>query len=120
MLKIPEGINSSFGSFLSKKDIPLASHNYYKKWLRFYLDYCNKYRFYFLSPSSLPNFLNKLKEKKQTGLQQKQAHEAIHLFYELVGQQPNIKNVLASTEQQKHAIKDIGSNLTTTPKRGGI
>jgi len=29
----------------------------------------------------------------------------------LVGQQPNIKNVLASIEQQKHAINDIGSNL---------
>jgi integron integrase len=75
------------------------------------LDYCNKYRFYSLSPSSLPNFLNKLKEKKQTGVQQKQAYEAINLFYELVGQQPNIKNVLASIEQQKHEIKDIGSNL---------
>ena len=97
MLKIPESIMAGFSSFLTMRNVPVTSHNYYKKWLRYYLDYCYKYRFYPLSPDSLPNFLNKLKEKKQTGIQQKQAHETIHLFYEFTSQQPNIKRVLAST-----------------------
>jgi len=73
------------------------------------LGLCNKYRFYSLSPSSLPNFLNKLKEKKQTGIQQKQAYEAIHLFYEFVGQQPNIKNVLASIK------RDVKGDILSYP-----
>jgi hypothetical protein len=55
------------------------------------LDYCHKYRFNYLNHTGLPDFLNKLKEKKQTGIQQKQAHESIRLFCELAGQQPDIK-----------------------------
>ena len=100
-----------FSSFLSKKNIPLVSHGYYKKWLRFYLDFCYKYRFYSLSPGSLPHFLNKLKVKKQTGVQQKQAHESINLFYELVRQQPKIKRALASREQQNSGRKGVGSDV---------
>jgi hypothetical protein len=80
MLKIPESVIAGFSSFLNKKNIPVTSHNYYLKWLKYYLDYCHKYRFDYLKPGSLPNFLNKLKEKKQTGIQQKQAHELIGLF----------------------------------------
>ena len=71
MLKIPESVVASFGSFLTDRNIPSTSHGYYKKWVRYYLDYCHKYRFYYLNSDSLPNFLNKLKEKKQTGIQQK-------------------------------------------------
>jgi len=70
------------------------------------LDYCHKYRFYYLNSDSLPNFLNKLKEKKQTGIQQKQAHESVHLFYELASQQPGIKEVLGLISQQSDGIKD--------------
>ena len=116
MLKIPESIMAGFSSFLSKRNVPVTSHNYYKKWLRYYLDYCYKYRFYSLSPGSLPSFLNKLKEKKQIGVQQKQAHEAIRLFYELVSQEPNIKRVLASIEQQNHGVKDIGNSCNNNKK----
>jgi hypothetical protein len=82
MLKIPESVITGFSSFLNEKNIPVTSHNYCLKWLKYYLDYCHKYRFDYLNPVSLPNFLNKLKEKKQTGIQQKQAHESIGLFYE--------------------------------------
>jgi len=71
MLKIPESVITGFSSFLNEKNM-----------LKYYLDYCHKYRFDYLNPVSLPNFLNKLKEKKQTGIQQKQAHESIGLFYE--------------------------------------
>jgi hypothetical protein len=78
---------------------------------RYYLYYCHKYQLYALSPASLPSFLNKPKEKKQPGTQQKQANEATHLFYALVSQHPNIKQILASNEQQNHGIKDIGTNL---------
>ena len=106
MLKIPESVVASFGSFLTNRNIPAISHGYYKKWLRYYLDYCHKYRFYYLNSDSLPNFLNKLKEKKQTGIQQKQAHESVHLFYELVSQQTDIKEALDLISKQSDSIRD--------------
>ena len=73
------------------------------------MDYCHTYRFYYLHSDSLPNFLNKLKEKKQTGIQQKQAHESVHLFYELARQQPGIKEVLDDLISQQH--DEIRNNL---------
>lgn len=94
MLKIPENVLFSFGAFLSRKNVPPGVHNYHKKWLRYYLDFCHKYTFSFLDSETLPRFLNKLKEKRQTGSQQKQAHEAIRHFYELAGQQGEIRDIL--------------------------
>ncbi len=55
MLKIPESVVASFGSFLTDRNIPGISHGYYKKWFRYYLDYCHKYRFYYLNSDSLAN-----------------------------------------------------------------
>jgi integron integrase len=109
MLKIPENISSGFDSLLSERNVPITSHNDYKKWLRYYFDYCFKYQHVAINPDSLPNFLRKLKEKKQTGTQQKQAHEAIHLFYELASQKPGMKRPIASIQPQKQWIKDIES-----------
>ncbi|MFC1822986.1 integron integrase [Thermodesulfobacteriota bacterium] len=111
MLKIPEDVLSRFGDFLSKKNIPITSRNDYKKWLRYYLDYCHKYRFYFLDSGSIPHFLKKLKEKNQTGTQQKQAHEAIRFLYELAGQQAEIKNVLEKITHPDQGVKNKGFNL---------
>jgi hypothetical protein len=61
VLKIPESVIASFGTFLAERNIHITSHNYYKKWLRYYLDYCHKYRFNYLNHNGLPDFLNKLK-----------------------------------------------------------
>jgi hypothetical protein len=50
--------------------------------LRYYLDFCLKYKFNQSDKGSLPEFLNKLREKNQTSQQQKQASDAISIFYE--------------------------------------
>jgi len=65
ILKLPESAITGFSFFLNERNLPVTSHNYYLKWLKYYLDYCHKYRFDYLNPGSLPNFLNKLKEKKE-------------------------------------------------------
>jgi len=70
------------------------------------LDYCHTYRYYYLHSDSLPNFLNKLKEKKQTAKRHEQAHESVHLFYEPASQQPGVKGVLDDlTSQQRDEIR---------------
>jgi hypothetical protein len=58
-------------------------HPFYLKWLRYYLDFCEKYQFSHGQASSLPHFLRKLQEKKQSPVQQDQAGHAIMLYYEL-------------------------------------
>ena len=55
-----------------------------KKWLRYYLDFCQKYRFAGDKFESLPNFLNKLKEQAQILEQQNQGSYSISLFYKLL------------------------------------
>jgi hypothetical protein len=95
MLKIPDYIQNQYTGFLINKNIPVRVHNYCIKWLRYYLDYCYKYNFPVLNQSSLPNFINKLKEKNQKPFQQKQASTAIHIFYELAEQNTAIETTVS-------------------------
>ena len=63
-------------AFLEKRTVPSSQHNEYKKWLRYYLEYCNKYVLPEGGAKSLSPFLGKLKEKKQTEIQIRQAGHA--------------------------------------------
>jgi len=63
--------------------VPERFHFLYKKWLRYYLDFCHKYRFEPSKRENLSGFLNKLKNKKQNKDQQKQAAHAISIFYKI-------------------------------------
>ena len=84
MLTIPSALQAQFEAYLRTKKVQKNTWAFYKKWLRFYLDYCQKYHFDPTRGESLSHFLNKLREKKQTKLQQQQASHAISLYYELL------------------------------------
>ena len=49
------------------------------------MDFCEKYRLDQLKKENAVHSIKKLKAKKQTTQQQKQAYHAVSLFYELVG-----------------------------------
>ena len=83
MLNIPAPLLLQFEARLRRKAIPKPEHAAYIKWLRDYLDFCQKYHFPPAQRESLPHFLNKLQEKKQTNAQQRQASRAVSLYYEL-------------------------------------
>jgi len=83
MLKIPSQILLLYDEPLVKTAVPERSRFLYKKWLRYYLDFCHKYRFEPLKRENLSSFLNKLKDKKQNEDQQKQAAHAISIIYEI-------------------------------------
>lgn len=65
------------------KTLPPTVRLLYTKWLRFYWDFCHKYRHDSLHPRSLPLFLRKLQDKHQSEQQQKQAQHAVSLFCEM-------------------------------------
>jgi hypothetical protein len=67
----------------------------YKKWLHDYLDVCRKDHFPQKQKESLPHFLKKLQDKRQTKAQQEQAVQAVTLYYELL----DAKAPSKSTEQ---------------------
>ena len=69
---------------LIQRTVPDTVHPFYLKWLRYYLDFCEKYQFSHGQVSSLPHFLHKLQEKKQSPAQQHQARHAITLYYQLL------------------------------------
>jgi len=75
MKQIPNQINVLYETQLNQKAIPKKLCPYYKKWLRYYLDFCHKYNHESSVKKSLAHshYINKLKEKSQTDQQQKQA-----------------------------------------------
>ncbi|ODS33815.1 MAG: integron integrase [Candidatus Scalindua rubra] len=83
MISIPSEISVRFNTVLVKNKVPQDYQNHYRKWLRYYLDFCQKYNFQSIKPESLQNFLRKLGEKRQTREQQKQASHAISLYYKI-------------------------------------
>ena len=72
-----------FASLLVKRSVPSVQHSFYVKWLRYYLDFCAKYHYPDTSSRSLTGFLNKIREKKQTDSQVKQAAHAVSLYLDL-------------------------------------
>ena len=82
MLAIPSALQTKFEEHLRNKTIQNSLHGVYKKWLQYYLDFCRKYHFPPIHKESLPHFIHKLQEKKQTKVQQEQAVMAITLYYE--------------------------------------
>ena len=77
MINIPRDILTRFQAMLVKRVVPTAQHSYYKKWLRFYLDFCFKYEMKDSNKESLWQFIAELRKKNQTSDQQEQAAHAI-------------------------------------------
>ncbi len=77
MIIIPSDLLARFESALTKRSLPNALRYHYKKWLRYYLDFCQKYKQPVSTKESLQQFIKKLQEKNQTPEQRKQASAAI-------------------------------------------
>jgi len=43
MLKIPDETQKKYDEMLLENSVPQDQHGYHKKWLRYCLDYCDKY-----------------------------------------------------------------------------
>ena len=88
MLPIPPPLQAQFEDHLRRSAVPKEDHGLLKRWLRYYLDFCEKYRFPARRKESLPEFLGKLREKGQSKAQQEQAVYAIGVFYRISDEMP--------------------------------
>lgn len=82
MITIQNSVFDNYVAALKKREIPPALHADYKKWLRYYLDFCAKYVVTVDKSERLGQFLEKLRTKKQTETQCRQAALAVSLYFE--------------------------------------
>jgi len=125
MLNLPSALRTEFATCLRNAAIPKPAQAAYTKWLRYYLDFCQKYHFPHAQTESLPRFLHKLQEKKQTQAQQQQASHAVSLYYELMRFRDSHSDVPSLTKDDSpqkaldgwsHRPDSLPSETTASPK----
>jgi hypothetical protein len=84
MQLIPSDIWERYSTVLKKRVIPVSRHADYRKWLRYYLDFRSKYPLPASRSEQVRLFIQKLREKKQTMEQQRQAAHALSLYFEIL------------------------------------
>jgi integron integrase len=82
MLPISTDLLAHFEAVLKKRKVPVSLHADYRKWLRYYLDFRTKYPPPDSKSEQVRLFIGKLRDKKQSQEQQKQAAHALSLFFE--------------------------------------
>ncbi|MDD2856304.1 MAG: integron integrase, partial [Desulfuromonadaceae bacterium] len=84
MLQISAILLSNFRVHLIKKGIHSDRFQEYRKWLHFFLDFCEKYQIEGDTPEKLRKFINKLKEKNQSENQRRFAYHAVSLYFDML------------------------------------
>ncbi len=88
MLLVPRDLYVRYAAHLKLREIPVARHAEYKKWLRFFLDFCVQYAPSGSSSQQIRLFCEKLRDKRQSEAQRERAAHAVSLFFEM--RQPSI------------------------------
>ena len=104
MKQIPPKIGALYEDHLNNKAIPKRDQSNYRKWLRYYLDFCFKYKYDNLNNKKSSFFIEKLNEKGHNEQKQKQAFHAASLYYE-VGLADAHKDGLLKDKNQDFSIK---------------
>lgn len=83
MILIPHNVLLRYVDHLKSHGIEVARYAEYKKWLRFYLDFCDKYPVPEELAGRVRLFMDKLRAKKQNEAQLKCAAHAVSLYIEM-------------------------------------
>lgn len=87
MIAIPNTVMNQYDAVLNAREVQTSQHSDYKKWLRFFYDFCAKYSIPDSKAEQVRLFSEKLREKKQTETQCKQAAHAVSLYFEMQKQE---------------------------------
>jgi hypothetical protein len=83
MFTIPASVAGEFVAVLQKNDVPLNQFDHYKKWLRYFIDFCTKYPDVDSVSQQVKLFQDKLKSKNQSEVQCRQAAHAVSIYLEI-------------------------------------
>jgi len=101
MQPIPKDVLIQFDDILKQRNVPLAFRADYRKWLRYFLDYCAKYHPPDTRSDQVRLFVEKLRSKNQAANEQEQAADAVSLFF---ASQPRKRTESGNKGNRKSAI----------------
>jgi integron integrase len=84
MKQIASVLRAAFLRRMAERGVPGERQREYLQWLRFYLDFCHRYRHAPRDTDSLGPYLLKLTAKGQSPERQKTAAASVSLYYELI------------------------------------
>ncbi len=102
MLSLPKAIISAYDAILIQKQVPIQQRGAYKKWLRFYLDFCDKYNFNTSKSVSLSAFIDKLQSKGQGAVLCDQAKQAVIIYAALSSNKHADNQLLTNVNNREH------------------
>ncbi len=83
MITIPNEVFTKYLAHLASRGCPKERFAEYRKWLRYFLDFCAKYPVPEAKSERVRLFTEKLREKKQSLPQRRRAAHAVSLFFEM-------------------------------------
>lgn len=116
MIPVPYAVMTDYVAMLRRREIPSASIEHYKKWLRYFHDFSASNVHTGDRSEKVRHFLEKLKSKNQTSAQRQQAAHAISLYFEMQAQA-----ILTESGEGKSSIPRIEKKrpeTATTPAHG--
>lgn len=115
MINIQNSVFDNYVAGLLEREIPTVLHADYKKWLRYYLDFCAKYVVTVDKSERLGQFLEKLRSKRQTEAQCRQAAHAVSLYFEMQShEKPRDKSVDELLRLQRPAASPAQASSALT------
>ena len=112
---LPGDLSQQFNELLTRKSFPDEAKSTYLKWLRFYWDFCDKYHYNPYCPESLPRFLQKLVEKRQSDQQMKQAGHAVTMFYRMQYLPAPFSGAALAENSLQTAVHNESTHLAAAP-----
>ncbi len=84
MIKVPDALWGKFDRFLDAENVPEGERRAFKKWLRIYLDFCQKNKHGYADAGSIPPFIAKLKSKRQVPATREQAARSVGIYQKMI------------------------------------
>jgi integron integrase len=118
MQLLPDKIKTPYLAYLQQLGLANDQVPSFLKWLQYYLDFCAKYHHPVAASASLPLFLKKLEEKKQSEAQRGVAEKAVRLFLQLIAELKQSTAHVEGAASSANTIQPATDHRTTQTQSG--
>lgn len=119
MIDFPKTLLPQYLKMLETRGVPAANFAECIKWCRYFLDYCDKYHASISQAEQLPFFIEKLKAKKQSELQCRQATYAVSAFFGVQKQNASAKLPSETANRKTGIIYESSTDQPVIARRYG-
>lgn len=103
MIQLPRHLVANYQTFCQRSGVMDVDRADYLKWLRYFLDFSEKYQVEGLEADRIARFLDKLQGKGQGDVQRRQAGHAVSLYFKMLQEShgtPQPASAASSAERQ--------------------